>query len=86
MPVFAMPTHAAVGNFRNVSEQSYKKDASIRNTAFQKLKNLCFSALCNWTLDCGLEVPWVEVGFQQQRALLAQQMMELSALVAETDW
>lgn len=81
MPVFAMPTHATVGNFRNVSEQSYKKVASVRNTAFQNL-----SELCNWTLDCGLDVPWVEVGFQQQRALLAQQMTELSTLVAETDW
>lgn len=50
MPVFAMPTHTTVGNFRNVSEQSYMKDASVRNTAFQKRKKLCFSALCNQTL------------------------------------
>jgi len=85
MPVFAMPTQATVGNFRNVSEQSYKKDASIRNIAFQKLKALCFSVLCNQTLDWGLEVPWVEAGFQQQRALLAQQMMEISASVSESN-
>lgn len=38
MPVFAMPAHTTVGNFRNVSEQSYKEDASIRSITLQKLK------------------------------------------------